>query len=61
MDIKRIKQLRRSLKKEVISLGELIEIEEEFKKIPDSALREPRENAMAENMLDEIEEYTGVS
>lgn len=55
MDISRVKQLRACLDDEYISTEELLEIEEEFNKIPDSELRDERENAMACDMLDEIE------
>jgi hypothetical protein len=47
--------LREALDSESISLGELILIESVFDTIPDDKLRDQRENAMAGDMLDEIE------
>ena len=55
MDKARIKELRIELDAERIDLAELAEIESAFSKIPDSKLRDLRENAMAADMLDEIE------
>lgn len=55
MDLSRIKQLREALEDENIDLTELAEIEEAFSQIPDSELRDLRENAMAIDMLDELE------
>lgn len=55
MDISRIKVLRECLDDEYISTEELSEIEEEFNQIPDCELRDERENALASDMLDEIE------
>lgn len=55
MDFSRIKYLRRELEEECIDLVELAEIEEEFNKIPDEELRDLRENALASDMLDELE------
>ncbi len=59
MDISRIKYLRDALENECIDLMELSEIEEAFKLIPDSELRDLRENAMASDMLDELETRLG--
>ena len=56
MSINRIKQLREALEGECLDTQEAIEIEEAFSKIPDSELRDLRENAMAADMLDELEE-----
>lgn len=56
MDIGRSKYLRGELEAESISLSELAEIEEAFAAIPDENLRDLRENAMAEDMLDEIDD-----
>ena len=53
----RLQELRAMLDEEYIDLLELAEIEEEFAKIPDSFLSDHRENAMAADMLDEIERY----
>ena len=55
MDISRIKLLRKCLDNEDISTAELSEIEEAFNEIPDDELRDERENALACDMLDEIE------
>ena len=51
----RIKYLREELEAERISQSELIEIEEAFDKIPDDELRDLRANALASDMLDELE------
>jgi hypothetical protein len=58
MSQERIDYLRGELEAERISTGELIEIQGEFEKIPESDLPEPAENAMASDMLDEIEART---
>lgn len=55
MDLSRILYLRGELEAEEISYGELCEIEDAFKKIPDSELRDDRESAMAADMLEELE------
>jgi hypothetical protein len=55
MPQERIDYLRGELEAERISMGELIEIQGEFEKIPEKDLPEPAENAMASDMLDEIE------
>jgi hypothetical protein len=52
----RIKELRAELEAERIDLVELAEIEAAFAEIPDSELHDLRENAMASDMLDELEE-----
>lgn len=52
----RIKELRKELEAERISLNGILEIEAAFDEIPDSELPEPRENAMASDMLDELEQ-----
>jgi hypothetical protein len=56
MDLSRIKQLREELDDECIGLSELSEIEEAFKQVPDNELSDLRENAMASDMLDVLEE-----
>ncbi len=56
MDIATFRSLREALDSESISLGELILIESVFDTIPDDKLRDLRENAMAGDMLDEIED-----
>jgi len=55
MDISRIMYLRDALDNECIDLMELSEIETAFAEIPDSELRDLRENALATDMLDELE------
>lgn len=55
MTPERITELRAALAAENISYGELGEIEDAFATIPDENLRDVRENAMASDMLDEIE------
>lgn len=55
LSINRIKSLREALEAEVISTGELIEINEAFLQIPEEELPEPRENALAEDQLNELE------
>lgn len=59
MTQERINYLRGELENESISYSELIEIEEAFRKIPDKDLPEPRENAMASDMLNELESRIG--
>lgn len=56
MDISRINYLRRELQERRISQDELNEIEEAFDKIPDDELPDLRANALADDMLDELEE-----
>ena len=58
MELSRIKYLRGKLEDECIDLTELSEIEEAFKLIPDSELRDLRENATTSDMLDELERKT---
>ena len=55
MDISRIKYLRQELEDEVIDTVEIAEIEAAFAEIPDEELRDLRENALAGDMLDELE------
>lgn len=55
MNQQRINELRKELELEHISYGELAEIESAFAEIPDSELPEPRENALAVDMLNELE------
>lgn len=55
MTLNRIRQLRREIEGERISWGELAEIEAAFAVIPDEQLPEPREHALASDMLDELE------
>jgi len=56
MNLSRIQYLRGELEAEEISLEELLEIESAFAAIPDDELPEPRENAMARDMLNELED-----
>lgn len=56
MEISRINYLREDVQDESISQDGLLEIQAEFDQIPQSELREARENAMASDMLDELEE-----
>ena len=51
----RIQELRKELNAERISQGELLEIERAFKRIPQKNLRDLKANAMASDMLDELE------
>jgi hypothetical protein len=58
LSLARIKYLREELERTDepgIDLEELSEIEEAFKDFPDDQLRDLRENAMASDMLDELE------
>lgn len=55
MEIGRIKYLREELEAERIDLEELSEIETAFAQLPDEQLRDLGENAMASDMLDELE------
>jgi hypothetical protein len=55
MTAERITELRAVLGAEAISLDELIEIESAFNEIPDSQLDDLRENALAGDMLNELE------
>ena len=55
MDLSRIITLRESLETEDIDLEELSEIEQAFAEIPDGELSDVRENAMAADMLNELE------
>ena len=55
MTKERFDYLRDESNEERLSMGELIEIESEFDKIPDNELPDLRENAVASDMLDTIE------
>ena len=55
MELSRIKYLREELAGEDIDLLELSEIEVAFKELDPSTLRDLPENALAEDMLDELE------
>jgi hypothetical protein len=57
MDRDALDYLRGELEAERISMGELALIESVFDTIPDEVLRDRRENAMASDMLDEIETH----
>lgn len=54
MNLSRILYLRGESSADVLSYGEIQEIQSEFDKIPDSELRDERENATASDMLDEL-------
>lgn len=56
LSLHRIKDLREVLEAEDISYGELAEINDAFLQIPEEELPEPRENAMASDQLDELEQ-----
>jgi len=56
LPLHRIKSLRETLEAEDISYGELAEINDAFLLIPEEELPEPRENAMASDQLDELEQ-----
>lgn len=60
MELSRIKYLREELDGECIDLVELAEIEEAFKQIDPSTLRDLPENALAGDMLDELEDRVGI-
>ena len=60
MDRETYRSLRASLDAESISYGELALIEDVFATVPDSVLRDHRENAMADDMLDEIAAFYGL-
>lgn len=59
MTQERIDHLRKALESESISYGELAEIESSFNELDPTALRDLPENAMASDMLDELEEHLG--
>lgn len=55
MDRARLEYLRRELENETITYGELAEIEQAFAELPVESLSDRPENAMASDMLDELE------
>ena len=55
MNISRLHYLRGELEAEEISLEEISEIEAAFAEVPDVELTDLRENAMASDMLNELE------
>lgn len=55
MTKERLEELKKICEDESLSMGDLVEIEHFFEKIPDSELRDVRENAMASDQLEEIE------
>jgi hypothetical protein len=59
MDKATYRQLRETSDDESLSYSELIEIQSAFDAIPDYQLRDLRENAMADDMLDEIAASNG--
>lgn len=56
MSVNRIKYLREASEAESLSWGECAEIDEAYKQIPDEKLRDLRENATIDDMLNELEE-----
>ena len=56
LSLSRIITLRAELEGECIDTGGIIDINEAFLQIPESELPEPRENAMAGDQLDELEQ-----
>ncbi len=56
MDKTTIKKLRKKLDNESLSYDDIVDIESAFAEIPDEQLRDLRENAIASDMLDELEE-----
>ena len=59
MDQETYDRLREAADDESLSYGEVAEIESAFDEIPDSFLRDRRENATADDMLDEIASWSG--
>lgn len=59
MDKTTIKKLRKKLDNESLSYDDIVDIESAFAEIPDEQLRDLRENAMASDMLDELEVQNG--
>ena len=57
MNLQRVRELQREAEAERLSLGEISEIEAAFAEVPDHALRDLRENAMASDMLEEIADW----
>lgn len=57
MTKERYQYLCEEAKAERLDLVEIAEIEAEFAKIPDENLRDLRENAMVNDMLDELESF----
>lgn len=57
MNLERVRELKIESEEERLSYGEIAEIESAFAEVPDHALRDLRENASADDMLEEIEEW----
>lgn len=55
MTRERLKELRKISEAENLSMNDIVEIEAAFDEIPDSELRDVRENATASDMLEELE------
>lgn len=55
MQLNRIKELREAVESESLSYSEIEEIERAFNEIPDDELSDLRENATADDMLNELE------
>lgn len=59
MDKDTYERLRESADDESLSYGDLFEIQAAFDAVPDDELRDLRENATADDMLDEIAAHFG--
>ena len=60
MELSRIKYLKSESSELHLAYNEIAEIEDAFAKIPDEELRDLRENATTDDMLDELEDRVGV-
>ncbi len=59
MDENTYRELRSAANDESLSYGEISKIESAFADLPDDELRDARENATADDMLDEIAAHFG--
>lgn len=57
MNLERVNELKIEAEAERLSYGEIAEIEAAFAEVPDHALRDLRENATADDQLEEIAEW----
>lgn len=55
MNLERIKELKKMSDEGALTYGECVEIQEAFDKLPDSQLMDLRDNAMIDDMLEELE------
>lgn len=53
----RFEELKLSASEEKLSWNDLIELEEAFNEIPEDQLKDARENALSQDMLDELETF----